>query len=230
MRVFFFINPNGIVFGPDVSLDIDGSFYAATAGYLNLGENGRFDALQPENTVLTAAPPEAFGFLQSPRTIDVQGQISGKPGSTLSLIGGDITITGHVNVLDGGDLHLSSLGSQGETDLIGVPADTLDTSGNITLENGSSVLSSGDQAASIHIRAGNLVMENALVGMYNTGNDGDGVLEVHASDTVTMTDGELKTYSTKDGKGGNIRIEAGDLVLDQDAEIAVNAYGPRCLR
>ncbi|MCP4698271.1 MAG: filamentous hemagglutinin N-terminal domain-containing protein [Gammaproteobacteria bacterium] len=38
---FYFINPAGIVFGEHARLDVGGSFYAGTADYLRLGEDGR---------------------------------------------------------------------------------------------------------------------------------------------------------------------------------------------
>jgi hypothetical protein len=59
----WFINPAGVLFGKHASLDIQGSFHVSTADYLKLGDGGRFEATNPENSVLTVAPPEAFGFL-----------------------------------------------------------------------------------------------------------------------------------------------------------------------
>src|SRR5918999_5044895 len=59
----WFINPAGVLFGQHASLDIQGSFHVSTADYLKLGDGGRFEATSPENSVLTVAPPEAFGFL-----------------------------------------------------------------------------------------------------------------------------------------------------------------------
>jgi filamentous hemagglutinin family protein len=44
----FLINPWGMIFGANASLDVTGSFYAGTADYLKLGELGRFDAIHPE--------------------------------------------------------------------------------------------------------------------------------------------------------------------------------------
>ncbi|MCP4709233.1 MAG: filamentous hemagglutinin N-terminal domain-containing protein, partial [Planctomycetes bacterium] len=59
----YFINPSGIWFGPNARLDIQGSFHASTADYLRLGEMGRFDAVNPESSILTVDTPSAFGFL-----------------------------------------------------------------------------------------------------------------------------------------------------------------------
>jgi len=59
----YFLNPAGIMFGPSATLDVPGSFHASTADYLRFSDGGRFDATYPEQTLLTVAPPSAFGFL-----------------------------------------------------------------------------------------------------------------------------------------------------------------------
>jgi filamentous hemagglutinin family protein len=62
---FYFLNPYGIMFGPNARLDVQGSFHASTADYLRLGDGGRFDARNPSDSILTVAPIEAFGFLDN---------------------------------------------------------------------------------------------------------------------------------------------------------------------
>ncbi|MDM8558778.1 filamentous hemagglutinin N-terminal domain-containing protein, partial [Candidatus Parabeggiatoa sp. HSG14] len=49
---FYFLNPNGIMFGPNAQLDVQGSFHASTADYLRLGDGGRFDARYPSDSLL----------------------------------------------------------------------------------------------------------------------------------------------------------------------------------
>ncbi|MDM8561070.1 filamentous hemagglutinin N-terminal domain-containing protein [Candidatus Parabeggiatoa sp. HSG14] len=103
---FYFLNPNGIMFGPNAQLDVQGSFHASTADYLRLGENGRFDARNPSDSILTVAPIASFGFLDSvvaPISIQGHGEVAQNwenqstglnvpEGKSLSLIGGNIDI------------------------------------------------------------------------------------------------------------------------------------------
>ena len=59
----FLINPNGIVFGPNASLDIGGSFLATTADAIGFGEEGWFSATTPETpSPLLTINPSAFFF------------------------------------------------------------------------------------------------------------------------------------------------------------------------
>jgi filamentous hemagglutinin family protein len=86
---FYFINPYGILFGEDAQLDVQGSFYASTADTLRFADGKKFNARQPEQSLLTVAPTSAFGFLDAPAPLTVQGtKLSVPEGEILSLIGG----------------------------------------------------------------------------------------------------------------------------------------------
>src|ERR671923_742537 len=113
----WFINPAGVLFGQHASLDIQGSFHVSTADYLKLGDGGRFEATNPESSVLTVAPPEAFGFLgeRQPAGIAVQGSRLQVPaGETLSVVGGDIRIADGSLYAPGGRIDMVSVASPGE--------------------------------------------------------------------------------------------------------------------
>lgn len=59
----WFINPNGVLFGPHASVDVDGSFYVSTANFLKFADGTRLPMTAGPPPVLTSAPPQAFGFL-----------------------------------------------------------------------------------------------------------------------------------------------------------------------
>ena len=55
----FLINPNGIVFGENASLDVGGSFVASTANGIEFGELGVFSSSNPETPRLLSVNPSA---------------------------------------------------------------------------------------------------------------------------------------------------------------------------
>lgn len=58
----FLINPNGIIFGPNASLDVRGSFVTTTANAVRLGDTGLFSASEPATSNLLTVRPSALFF------------------------------------------------------------------------------------------------------------------------------------------------------------------------
>src|SRR2546427_5846894 len=139
----FLINPAGVLFGPSASLDIgaatvgprgSGSFHVSTGDYVRLfdGTNSAYFYANPAkdslaNSVLSSASPVDFGFLlpaafgftsNSPAAITIQGgaltTLSVDPGQSISVVGGDITMTGGTLKAARGRINLASVGSPGE--------------------------------------------------------------------------------------------------------------------
>jgi len=189
----YFINPSGLFFGPNAKLDVQGSFHASTADYLRLGKAGRFDASQPDNSLLTVAPVEAFGFLDNtvaPILLEGRGEISesdwdGKSmglssGKTLSLIGGDIDIMkgsyvreqdnssitrlGNLNA-PRGRINLVSVASKGEVIPTALDIELLGFKdfGDISLSNKSVVDVTGKGAGSVFIRGDKLTVNDSWI-------------------------------------------------------------------
>ena len=59
---FYFINPNGIVFGSSGSVQATGSVYFSTAGVVRF-RDGAYYADPSETSTLSSSPPSAFGFV-----------------------------------------------------------------------------------------------------------------------------------------------------------------------
>ena len=132
----FLMNPNGIVFGTDASINIGGSFIATTADSIQFGDGQEFAASEAENHALINVDfPVAFGFNQEPGgSITVNGagsqvsqtsssdfSISGAgegitglsvlPEKNLALIGGKVNIQGGTITASKGQVFVGSVGS-----------------------------------------------------------------------------------------------------------------------
>ncbi|OQX21510.1 MAG: hypothetical protein BWK80_33110 [Desulfobacteraceae bacterium IS3] len=78
----YLLNPAGVMFGQNASLDLSGGFHVSTADYLRLGNNERFYSIPNENDMLSVSEPAAFGFLdENSGKITIEGK--GKLGEDL---------------------------------------------------------------------------------------------------------------------------------------------------
>ncbi len=112
----FLLNPNGVVFGPDASLDVGGSVHVSTSEFLRFTDGTQFSADAPNGSKLTVAAPAAFGFLRAdPTAIDMAGsQLSVASEETLSIVAGDLEIADSVLEAPRGRVVIASVGSAGE--------------------------------------------------------------------------------------------------------------------
>jgi filamentous hemagglutinin family protein len=102
----FFLNPNGIIFGPNARLDVAGSFLATTANSF-VFENGlKFSATNPEAApllIVSLRPGLQFGSHPS-ASISNTGNLS--VGQDLTLVGGNLDLQGKLQA--GRDLILEA--------------------------------------------------------------------------------------------------------------------------
>src|SRR3954465_3971753 len=59
----YFLNPAGVVFGPNAHLDAPAAFHVSTADELRFADGAKFSTTTPATSGLSVAAPEAFGFL-----------------------------------------------------------------------------------------------------------------------------------------------------------------------
>ncbi len=100
----FLINPNGIIFGENASLDIGGSFFVTTADGIKLGEDGFFSATKPENSQLLTVKPEVFfenALANAQGNIVNQGNLAVASRQTLSFLGTNVLNTGNLTAPGG---------------------------------------------------------------------------------------------------------------------------------
>jgi len=239
----YFLNPAGVMFGANASLDLGGSFHVSTADYLRLGENEKFYAMPQENEILSVAPPAAFGFLNpSPAetgngaiSIEGKGQISqdqwdGKPsglavseGKTLSLVGGDIEIKN-------GAWFVTT--ERGELGYVNPNAEKL--LGSLTAPGGQINMVSVASAGEVAVENGDSDFPSETPVYGNTAISGKSLIDVsgQGAGNVFIRSGKFvsddssfyaKTFGDKDG--GGIEIQADSISFENGSEINGSIYG-----
>ncbi len=222
----YLVNPSGIVFGPQATLNIGGSFYASTANYVKLSDGGRFDASNPAHDLLTTAPIAAFGFLgPNAAPISVAGSLAVPQGASLGLVGGNIDMTNATLIANGGQIVLAAVASQAEVGVMtsGLNVATVTQFGNITASNS---MLDVDEAAnttsgsgSIYIRGGQLVLGNNSAILSNTGTGNGGNIDIVATGEMQADNSVIQAQTAGKGNTGQISLAASGLTLTGGAQI-----------
>ncbi|MCL2936058.1 MAG: filamentous hemagglutinin N-terminal domain-containing protein [Trichodesmium sp. MAG_R02] len=222
----FFINPNGIIFGPKAKLDVQGSFYGATADSILFKNGFEFASSDPQAPpLLTVNVPIGLRLPKNPGSILVEGQghkISFKKdqftyerghrnqglkvglGQTLGLVGGDISLRGGNLTSIGGRVELGSVqsGVVGITDTANpLNYDEISVFGSIQLSSESSIDVSGEGAGEFKIQGRYIKVLDGSRILANTEMSDDGATSsIGASESIellgTNTDGTIRSGIT----------------------------------
>jgi filamentous hemagglutinin family protein len=242
----FLMNPAGIVFGPNASLNVSGSVTFTTANYLRLAEAngvnaGIFHADPGATSLLMSSPVVAFGFLgPNPAAIAIRGSNFSVPtAQAISLVGGNqgftypdpdtgntasvpdgITITGGTLSAPTGQINMVSVASVGE--VLASPFQPISgmTLGSISLGPDTLVDVSGDAAGTVRIRSGQFVMDNATISADTANSDGAPVaIDISTTGNVAIsidTTAALTARTAGTGDSGEIHVVSADLIATPD--------------
>ena len=212
----YLMNPNGIVFGTDASINVGGSFIATTADSIQFDNGEEFAVTEAENNALINVKfPVALGFNQDPGgSIIVNGEgsqvsqtsssdfsISGAgegttglsvlPGKNLALIGGNVNLQGGSITASGGQIFVGSVDS-----------------GSVTLQSDAQKWNfSYEQVSNFED------IELSQKALIDTSGQSNGSIEIHGAD-IKLTDGSLVLIQNQgDTSSGEISVNAdGSLV------------------
>ena len=233
----YLLNPNGFLFGENARVDVDGAFTVSSRDRINLGDDGVFLATNPDQSVFTASPPQAFGFLD--------GNPAGKItfNGTRLVTGGHVKLAGGEVLLDKARLASEAAGGADSGDII-VHADVVTiresqlrsqsaggssgmveviSRGALLIENPSATpdtgegLDRGEFIDNIRNRDVAFGDETGLLSLA-TGAGGTGGIHV-VGQSISLKSAGLYSLTQKDGEGaigqaGGIKLQSGVTLLE----------------
>ena len=204
----FLINPNGIVFGKNASLDVQGSFVGTTANGVQFGNQGIFSATNPQAAPLLTINPSVLLFNQIQANGGIINQSQAPAGmnpigenvtglrvadhKSLLLVGGNINLDGGSIRAYGGNIELAGLAAPGNVEL------------NITGDNLNLVIPENVERADVSLNNGAEVNVRSAGG----GNIKIQARNVNLAGRSILRAGIATGLGTPDSQGGDITINA----------------------
>jgi len=243
----FLINPSGIIFGPNASLNIGGSFVGSTASSLNFADGTKFSATaHSTKPLLTVSVPIGLQFGGTEGTILNQSQATDSngnsvgiqvyPGKTLALVGGSVSLDGGTLIAPGGRVELGGLTTAGTVGLnsdgsLSYPAAV--QRGDVFLTGGAVVDVTAGGGGSIAVNARNLEISGLsfLAAGIGTGlgavgsQAGDITLNATGSISIANSDIGSRVRTSSAGNGSNINIQTSSLSLTDGAQLIASVSG-----
>ncbi|MHC5771336.1 MAG: two-partner secretion domain-containing protein, partial [Nostoc sp.] len=209
----FLINPNGILFGENAQLDVQGSFVGTTANGVQFGNQGIFSATNPQAPPLLTIQPSALWFNQlnqsaaiqnnsiAPAGIDSLGVsrfgLGVGDGKSLLLVGGNVSMDGGKLFASAGRVELGGLAAPGNINLV-FNGDNLSlkfplnvTRAEVSLTNQARVFVEGSGGGNIAVNARNVNILGGS-GLYAGIGRDLGTPETVAGDITLNATGEIK--------------------------------------
>lgn len=250
---FFLLNPNGIIFGPNARLDINGSFLASTARSLKFADGSELGTSAAQTPpLLTVSVPVGLQLGQTTGSIVVEGKgqsgagrvnsfeselnpLQVKPGNTLTLVGGEVRLDGGILQAPGGRVELGAI-AQGTVEIntdrtLTFPSET--ERADVFFTKGAAINVIGSGGGSITINARNLdISANTLL---TNGIESDlgnvatkaGDITLNATGSIAIDSSRIENNVNFDtaADGGDIKIFARSLSLDNSAQIDAGNFG-----
>ncbi|MCC5620479.1 S-layer family protein, partial [Nostoc sp. CHAB 5715] len=209
----FLINPNGILFGQNARLDVQGSFVGTTANGVQFGNQGLFSATNPQAPPLLTIQPSALWFNQlnqgaaiqnnsvAPAGIDAAGfnayGLRVADGKSLLLVGCNVSMDGGKLNAYGGRVELGGLAAPGNVNLLfngdnlslKFPENT--TRAEVLLTNQAGIYVTGAGGGNIAVNARNLEILGGTILTAGIG-QGLGTPETIGGDITLNATGEIK--------------------------------------
>lgn len=227
----FLLNPAGIFFGPNASIDVSGAFYASTAHELHFEDGAILSTGQIEAAILSTAPPSSFGFVADQnQALIVQGsRIFAQPNKTIGLIAGDIKIDGAMIGGDSATITISGISTPGQVLMDGTvypsnESSPVPNSANITVMGESEISSSGYKGGRLTISGGQIFVDQSDILSHSLSfGNGEGI-EIRGDQSIQFSHAAIQSASTHYGNAGSIHLNAPLILMDNGSGLLTSSY------
>ncbi|MCH2046938.1 MAG: filamentous hemagglutinin N-terminal domain-containing protein [Trichodesmium sp. ALOHA_ZT_67] len=235
----FLINPNGVIFGPNASLDLQGSFVVSSAESF-VFNNFEFSASNPQAPpLLTINIPLGLRFQENPGPISARAtsELKVGPRQTLGLLGGEVRLDGTVIESPGTQVELGSLAVPGVVELnedLSFIFPEGAARGDIFLGNEAAINVRSGGGGSITIKAQNVdvvggseLLAGISEGLGSPEAQG-GDIEINATGRINLADNSLIDNEVEEnavGNSGNVKIKTGALSVNNGSIIGTTISG-----
>jgi filamentous hemagglutinin family protein len=234
----FLINPNGIIFGSNASLDIKGSFLVSTARSLRFADGSQFSATTSQTSpLLTVSVPVGLQYGADAAGILVQGaSLLVQPGKTLGIVGGDVSLAGGYLNAPGGRIELGSVAADSFISLNPIDKgwslgyENVQSFQNIQLKKSdfrsiaSFVDTSGEGGGDIQVQGRQVSLaDSSLITTQRAETGGNLIVNAAESLALTGLDSGLVSDTTTAADAGSITINTQRLLLSDGAFIATQS-------
>ena len=233
----FMINPSGIVFGQDATLDIGGSFIGSTADSIKFVDGTEFSAVDTETPpLLTVNVPLGLQFGSNSGDIINRSQANpnetfnnvGLPpglqvsdGKTLALVGGNLLLEGGNLTAREGRIELGSVAGDGFVNVSNIATgfalgyESIQNFGDITLSQEAAVDTSGEGGGAIQVQGKNInLTEFSIIFADTEGSISGQNLVINASESVKLSGGaQIGTFGVGDAKAGDVIVNSDSIEL-----------------
>jgi len=201
----YLMNSAGIVFGPEATLNINGSFHITTADWLKFNDKGIFYSDIIHNSILTTSEPSTFGFYQ-PNESNLTFIDTKLKAKSISIIGKNISIKNSKIKSTDEQIIIGNPNLMGTEVSISINDNVLlddivfTKLGAVVISEKSSIDASGVKNGNIIIRAGDLYVNKSYI-ITNSGliNISAGIFYVN-NNSELITDSGLIDISVEDLK------------------------------